>query len=124
MIGPQQSHGMRIEREHHGRSAHPASLRQQPLDNPRMASMHAVEISDGHRAAADGVGQIEKIAQQFHDINLPHATAGRQLIEARLQDPFLHGVYDANADSRRRKAVVCAILVIPHRVICAVASPR
>ena len=36
----------------------------QPLDNSRMAQVHAVEIADGHGAAAQVVGQIEQVADR------------------------------------------------------------
>jgi hypothetical protein len=40
--------------------------------------VHTVEVSNGHSAAADNFGQVMKIAQQFHDINLPYGAAKRQ----------------------------------------------
>ena len=46
----QQPHRMRIEREDQRRTAQLAGLFDHPLDDPRMAQVHAVEIADRHRA--------------------------------------------------------------------------
>lgn len=57
---------MGVEGEHQGRPAQLPGHGQQPLDDPGMAAMDAVEISDGHGPAAIGVGQTVKIAVQIH----------------------------------------------------------
>ena len=102
LLRAQNPHRMRIEREHHRRSADCFGLCQQSLHNPRMPQVHAVEVANRHSAAADDFGQVRKIAQQFHDINL--RTGPRS-------DNLMHGLTNwQRASLHRRSGIVCAIL--------------
>ena len=58
LVGAQQPHRVRIEGKHNRRPAHLLGLGGQSLDDPRMALMHAVEISDGNGAGPKLAGQI------------------------------------------------------------------
>ena len=67
-LGPQDSRRRRIEGEHHGRPAHSLGHRPQPLDQPRMAEVDAVEVADGHGAAAERFGEIVEAAEEVHEV--------------------------------------------------------
>jgi hypothetical protein len=56
LIGAQQSDRMGIEREDDRRAADAPGLFAQPFDDRGMTAMDAVEIADGHGAAADRGG--------------------------------------------------------------------
>ncbi len=62
-FGAQQSHGMRIEREHDGRAAYAARFGQQSLYDLRVPHVHAVEVADRHGAAANRIRQCFQIAK-------------------------------------------------------------
>ena len=68
-LRPKDAHRRRIEREHHGRPAHPPGHRPQSLEQPRMTEMHAVEIADGHGAAAKCLGEIVETAEELHGMD-------------------------------------------------------
>jgi hypothetical protein len=55
---------VRIEREHDRRAIHIARLGQQPLDDPGVAAMDAVEIADRDRAAANVGRQVVERAEE------------------------------------------------------------
>jgi len=52
--------------KHHGRPAHEFRHLAQPLDQPRMSQMNAVEIADRNRAAVQRFRNIVKIAKKNH----------------------------------------------------------
>jgi hypothetical protein len=54
MLRPQEPHWMRVERKHNRRAADFLGPRQQPLHNPGMTAVHAVEISNRHRTSPKG----------------------------------------------------------------------
>ena len=60
-IGPQNTHRRRVEREHHGRPRRAAGHRREPLDQPRMTQVDAVEIADRHGAARSASGKSLKL---------------------------------------------------------------
>ena len=57
---------MRIEREHNGRPTYGPRRVEQPLHDPRVASMDTVEITDRDGAVAQLVGKSVKTSQEFH----------------------------------------------------------
>ena len=62
----QQPRRMRIEREDQGRGAQLPGHGQQPLDDPRVSQVDAVEIADRHGAVAEVFGQAVEVAIEGH----------------------------------------------------------
>ena len=66
LLGVKNAGRMGVEGEHQRRPTHLPGHGQQPLDDPGMAAMDAIEIPDGHGPAAIGVRQTVKVAVQIH----------------------------------------------------------
>ena len=65
-VGSQQPHRVRVEREDHGRPTHLAGASQQPLDDPGMAQMDAIEVADRHGARAERGRKRGQVVEKFH----------------------------------------------------------
>ena len=58
---------MRIKCEDHSRPSHLFGQRIQPLDNPRMPLVHAVEVANRDSAAPHVGRQVMQLAEQNHE---------------------------------------------------------
>jgi hypothetical protein len=64
-VRPQDSHRVRVEREHHRRPTHALRLSDKPLHDPRMPTVHAVEVPDRDRPAPVLGGYLIQTAKKF-----------------------------------------------------------